>query len=167
MNSTVQSPISKSRGENRQWSTSGPFRYTTPSVLGVQYASPLGGKFEVALKWADWLHSVCCFGGSPTPHNGGRNPQRPTNGQIGYMTPGVWGCLSVPNISVRGTKRAMARNRADWRHNPCRLRAHQGFTTEDKITISPQKGRLATCISPTVWGPEHFTSGKGINPISG
>ena len=42
----------------------------------------------------------------------------PVNGQIGYITPAVWG---VPNASERGTKSEVAHKWTDWLHHPCRL----------------------------------------------
>ena len=55
-----------------------------PSMLCSEEAS------EVAHKWADWLHNPCRLG-SPTLQSGGQNQKWPTSGQIGYITPAVWG----------------------------------------------------------------------------
>ena len=31
------------------------------------------------------------YGGSPTLHSGGQNEEWPTTGQVGYLTPALWG----------------------------------------------------------------------------
>ena len=37
------------------------------------------------------VHLPCCLGGSPTLQSAEQNPKWPTSGQIGYITPVLWG----------------------------------------------------------------------------
>ena len=50
--------------------------------------------------------------------SGGQNQKWPTNGQIGSMSPAVWG---LPNTSKWGTKSEVVHKWADWLHHPCPL----------------------------------------------
>ena len=146
----------------------------------------------MAHRWVDWLHHPCrlrgpqCFkagekirsgpqvgrlatppvlsGGSATLQSGGQNQQRPTRGQIRYITPAAWG---LPNALERGTKSAVAHKCPDWLHHPCRPGDPQRFRAGDKITSGPQVGRLATSPLPS-GGSKHFRAGGKITrPTSG
>ena len=75
----------------------------------------------------------------------------PTNGQIGYITPAVWG---FPKASKRGTKSAMAHKRAAWLHNPYHVGGPQCFIAGEKMSSGPQMGRLATQPVPSRGSPK-------------
>ena len=87
--------------------------------------------------------------------------ERPTSGQIGYITPVVLGvpnasergvnstlahkwadwlhnpyCLGVPNTLEPGTISALAHKWADWLHNPCRVGDPQRFREGRKSTVA-------------------------------
>ena len=114
------------------WPTCGMIGYIALAVCG-----------EVAHKWADWLHRPC-------------HPEAPQRfrvgdkwlafGQIGYITPTVWG--GVPNAYERGIKSEVAHKWADWLHCPCHPEAPQRFRAGDKWLAFGQIGY----ITPTVWG---------------
>ena len=122
-------PPLQSGGQNQQWPTSGQIGYLTPAVSGSPTAAERGAKSEVAHKWANWLPHPCRIGephrcraggrirsgpqvgklatsplpyrGAPPLQSGGQNEKWPTSGQIGHLTPAVWGS---PTASERGGK---------------------------------------------------------------
>ena len=117
------------------WPTCGQIGYITSAVWFVPNK---GTKSDVAHMWADWLHNPCCLGGSPTRE---QNQNWPTYGQIGYITPAVWGVLN------KGTKSKVAHMGADWLHNPCRL----GSPARGQNGNWPTYGQFGY-ITPAVYG---------------
>ena len=139
-------PPLQSGGQNRKWPTSGQIGYLTPAVSGSPTAAERGAKSEVAHKWAKWLPHPCrirephrCRAGgkirsgpqvgklatSPLPYrgapplqSGGQNLKWPTSGQIGYLTPAVWG---NPTAEERGAKSEVAHKWANWLPHPRRI----------------------------------------------
>ena len=57
------------------------------------------------------------------------------------MTPAASG---VPTASERGAESEVARKRARWLHNPCRLGGPHRFIEGGRITRDPQVGEVAT-----------------------
>ena len=96
----ARSPTLESGGQNQWWPASGLGGYITHAIQRVPNASERGTKSAVAHKWALWLNDPCCLG-SPALQSVRQNQQWPTSGQIGYISPVVWG---IPNASERGTK---------------------------------------------------------------
>ena len=90
------SPTLQRGGENQKWPSSGQIGYMTSAVRWSPRPSERGRKPEAANKWADWLHNPYRLG-STMLWSGGQNQQLPTSGQIGYITPTVWGpqCFGV------------------------------------------------------------------------
>ena len=115
--------------------------YIHCAVWGVPYAFTAGDKITIGPQVGRLAAQPLLAGGSPTLYSRGGKKQRPTTGQIGYVTPAFWG---VPYVSKQGRKSAMARKCADWLHDPFRLGGAQCFKAGDKITTGPRVGRLAT-----------------------
>ena len=117
-------------GQNQRWPTSGQGGYITPAASGVPTASERGDRIrsgpqvgkvatsplppggspplqsggtesEVAQKWARRLHHPCRLGGPHRFSAGGHNPNWPTSGQGGYITPAA---SEVPTASERGDR---------------------------------------------------------------
>ena len=82
-------------GEIHKWPASGQRGYITPAAWGVLTASERGAEWEVAHKWATWLHNPCRLGGPQRFRAEGRNQKWPTSGQGGYITP-LACCLGGP-----------------------------------------------------------------------
>ena len=72
---------------------------------------------------------------------GAGTQQWPTNGKIGYITPGV---LVVPSSSQQGTKKTVAHKWANGLNSACCLGGPQRFRAGDKISSGPQVGMVAT-----------------------
>ena len=117
------SPALHSAGQNQKWPTCGQGGYITPATSGIPSALERGAKSEVARLWARWLRDPCRLGdpfrfraggiirscplvgkvatsplppwGSPPLQSGGQNPNWPTCGQSGYITPADSGIPSA------------------------------------------------------------------------
>ena len=173
------SPRLQSGGQNQKWPTSGQGGYITPAASGVPGASERGAESEVAHKWAKWLHHPCRLGGPHRFRAGGQNPNWPTSGQGGYITPAASG---VPTASERGDRirggpqvgkvatsplsprgspprqsggaeSELAFKWARWLHHPCRLGGPHRFRAGGRIKSGPQVDKVATSPLPPGGSP--------------
>ena len=118
------SPPLQSGGQNQKWPTCWQSGYVTPAVLAIPTDSQLGGKSEVAHKWAQW----------------------PTSGPNGYVTSAVSG---IPTASGRGAKSEVAHKWAKWLRHPCHFRDPNRCRAGGKIRSGPYVGKLATSPLPS------------------
>ena len=186
-------PPLQSGGQNQKWPTSGQSGYLTPAVSGSPTAAERGAKSEVAHKWANWLPHPCRIGepdrfraggkirsgpqvgklatsplpyrGAPPLQSGGQKHKWPTSGQIGYLTPAVWGS---PTAAERGGKSEVAHKWANWLPHPCRIGEPHRFRAGGKIRSGPQVGKLATSPLPYRGAPPLQSGGQNQKwPTSG
>ena len=102
---------------------------TSPCRMGGPHRFRLVDTITSGLQVGRLATSPLLYGGSPTLESGGQNEKWPTNGQIGYITPAVWG---VPNALEWGTKSEVAHKWADWLHHPCRIGGPRRFRAGDQ-----------------------------------
>ena len=91
-----------------------------PSTLGGPHRLRVGDKIK---------NELTGFRGSPKLQSAGENHKSPRNGQIGYITPTVWG---VPTASKHRKKSGVV-----LLHNTCRPQACQRFKAGEKIRSGP------------------------------
>ena len=178
-------PPLQSGGQNQKWPTSGQIGYLTPAVSGIPTVAERGAKSEVAHKWANWLPHPCrireprrfkaggkisCgpqvgklatsslpYRGAPPLQSGGQNQKWPTSGQIGYLTPAVFGS---PTAAERGAKSEVAHKWANWLPHPCRIGEPHRCRARRKIGSGAQVGKLATSPLPYRGSPPLQSRGQ-------
>ena len=132
-----------------------------PCRLGGSPPLQSGGtESELGHKWARWLHHPCCLGGPHRFRSGGQNQKWPTSGQGGYITPAAWGS---PPLQSGGTESEVAHKWARWLHHPCRLGGSpplQSGGTESEVAHKWARWLHHPC---RLGGPHRFRAG-GHNP---
>ena len=149
------SPTLQSGGQNQKWPTNGRFGYITIAVWGLQHFRA-GDKIRSGPQVGSLAASPTPSRGSPTLQSWWENWKWPTNGQIGYIGPAIWG---VPNASHRGTKSKVVDKCTDWLDCPCGGGGPQHFKAGNKNHKLPQKCVLATSPLPSR-GPPTLQCGE-------
>ena len=134
-------PPLQSGGQNQKWPTSGQIGYLTPAVSGSPTAAERGGTFRSGPQVGKVATSPLPYRGAPPLQSGGQNQKWPTSGQIGYLTPAVWGS---PTAAERGAKSEVAHKWANWLPHPCRIGEPHRCRAGGKFRSGPQVGKVAT-----------------------
>ena len=111
----------------------------------------------MAHKWADWLHSPCHLGGPQRFRAWRQNHKWPSSGQIGYITPTVWGS---PTLQSRGQNQQWPTSRQISHIIFAMWRVHLRFRVGGNISSGLEVGRLATSPLPFGGAPTLQSGGQ-------